>query len=860
MDRGPRQLAEYTRKRDFRKTPEPNAAPARRNPESIFVVQKHDATRLHYDLRLEIDGVLVSWAVPKGPSLDPSDKRLAVHVEDHPLDYASFEGVIPKGQYGGGPVIVWDRGEWTPDDGADPLQAITKGKLSFTLRGEKLRGGWTLTRMRRSKDDRDNWLLIKRDDEFATEGDSIVETKPASVLSGRTIGEVAAVNGATRVRPALDQSREVDASGLEGARTVARMPEYTPQLCTLAERAPGGDEWLHEIKLDGYRLLARKSRRGVRLLTRSGKDWTHRFPPIVDAIEAIPCETCVIDGEATIVDGAGRTSFQRLQNAIKARRFDDLAFFVFDLLYLDGHDLTRSPLSVRTRALRSLITDTSGTLRYSEHIAGNGPSVFRTACELGLEGIVSKRIEAPYVQSRSRDWLKIKCTRRQEFVIIGWSPPAGSRKHFGALLLGARDADGRLVYTGRVGTGFTSSTLKDLSQRMRPLARMSCPADTPPTREERKGAHWVAPSLVAEVEFTEWTDDRRLRHPVFRGLREDKPADEVRIERATQERGRIAPATPPRVGKGSSRMSSETATIAGVTLTNPDRVLYPHSGITKRDLAEYYESIAGEILPHLAGRPLSVVRCPQGRAKQCFFQKHIRDSFGDAVRPIKVRESDGLAEYISVDSVQGLISLVQFGVLEIHPWGATERDLDRPDVLTFDLDPGEGVSFDVVKAGARTIRDILKDKGLTSFLKTTGGKGLHVVVPIEPRVEWDLAKAFCASIAKNLSRDDPKRYIAKSSKAARRGKVFIDYLRNSRGATSIAPYSTRARPGAPVAAPLRWDELRRLEDPAKYTLHTMRRRLARLRDDPWSGDRGTRQSLVGLEARSHAQGVSRAIG
>jgi bifunctional non-homologous end joining protein LigD len=613
------------------------------------------------------------------------------------------------------------------------------------------------------------------------------------------------------------------------------MPDYRPELCTLAQRAPTGSGWLHEIKLDGYRILARKTAEGARLITRAGKDWTSKFPPLARAVEALPCDSCVLDGEATIVDRDGRTSFQRLQNAIKAKRFGDLAFFAFDLLYMDGHDLTGVGLSDRKRALRGLIASKPGMLRLSDHIEGDGPAVLRKACELGLEGIVSKRADAAYAQSRSRAWLKIKCTRRQEFVIIGWTKPGGSRKHFGALLLAAHDNDGRLVYTGRVGTGFTSASLKDLAGRMGPLARKTCPAGVPPTIEESKGAHWVTPSLVGEVEFTEWTDEGRLRHPSFQGLREDKPASEVRIERAGTARGQHSKPDTRTRGKESSGMTTKNAvTIAGVAVTHPDRVLYPDQGITKGDLAAYYESVADRILPFLKGRPLSTVRCPQGRAKECFFQKHIRDSFGEAVRPLKVQEKGGIAEYISVDSVEGLIVLVQFGVLEIHPWGSTEHALEKPDMLTFDLDPGEGAPFEAVKEAARAVR---------GFLKTSGGKGLHVVVPVAPEAEWDRAKGFCESIAKGLAHDEPKRYIAKSSKAARTGKVFIDYLRNSRGATSIAPYSTRARKGAPVAMPLRWEELGRLDSPAKYTVENAMRRLSRLKREPWAEMAQIKQSL-----------------
>lgn len=852
-------LAEYSRKRDFKKTPEPGPGKggARGKDGPIFVVQKHDASRLHYDFRLEVNGALASWAVPKGPSLDPDDKRLAVHVEDHPLDYAGFEGVIPHGEYGGGEVIVWDRGVWRSDED-DPAGAIRKGKLSFTLEGERLRGAWTLARMRgRGEDDNDNWLLIKHEDEFAERGGpSIVERLPESVATSRTVEGLAREHGTPHARrnmrrrskaapgkPAQPGGEAVDASGLEGATRGAKPPRVKPQLCTLVDEAPRGEGWVHEIKFDGYRLMAVKRGASVELITRAGHDWTAKFGPIRDAVTGLACEACVLDGEAVIVDEKGRTSFQDLQSAIKAQRFERLAFYVFDLLYLDGVDLRRASLLDRKGVLKRVVGAAGGgvVVRYSEHVRGAGPDTLRSACDLALEGVVSKRADAQYTPGRSKTWVKSKCSKRQEFVVVGWTAPGGSRKHFGSLLLGAHDANGRLVYTGRVGTGFDASTLRDLGGRLKALARKTCPADEPPTREEQRGARWVEPRIVVEVEFTEWTGDGRLRHPSFQGVREDKEANEVKVEREKPvERVEAATTTPPSRPAGrrtwGAGKKDDAVAVAGVALSNPDRVLYPEQGLTKRGLAEYYEAVAEWIMPHLVGRPISAVRCPQGRGAQCFFQKHVRESFGEAVRPIKVEESDEeIAEYIAVDSLPGVIELVQFGVLEMHPWGATERDLDKPDLLTFDLDPGEGVELDAIKDSARQLRGLFKDLGLESFVKASGGKGLHVVVPLTPDAAWDEAKAFCAAIAKGLAREQPDRYVAKSAKAARKGKIFIDYLRNSRGATSIAPYSTRARAGAPVAAPLRWEELGRLESPAQFTVETMPRRLSRLKSDPWEG-------------------------
>lgn len=838
--------SDYERKRDFSKTPEPRAAGAGPGGRT-YVVQKHDASRLHYDLRLQVGDALASWAVPKGPSRDPSHKRLAVHVEDHPVEYADFEGVIPQGQYGGGTVMLWDEGEWAPED-ADPARALERGRLSFTLNGKRLRGRWTLTRIRatRAGDSGDNWLLIKSRDDEARPGEPLPDDDNRSVRTGRTMAQIAAADESA---PARAPAEPLDPASVDGARRAPLPRAISPQLCTLADAAPEGDAWIHEIKFDGYRLLWRRNGERGSLLTRTGKDWTDRFAPLRDALLELPGRRTVIDGEAAILDEHGRTSFQRLQNAIRERSASSVVYFVFDLLHLDGYDLTRVPLLERKRLLRSLVPDApQGVVRYSDHVQGGGPSVRANACELALEGIISKRADARYAQSRSRTWLKVKCSRRQEFVVIGWSPPSGSRKHFGALLLGAYDADGRLAYTGRVGAGFNARSLRDIRARLDRIERRTTPADEPPTPGESRGVRWVTPELVAEVEFTEWTDDGRLRHPSFQGLREDKDAKRVRVERAAPideipeaERSngrRRSTMTPAR-----TKASRAHAEVLGVRLSNPDRVLYPDQGATKLDLARYYEAVAERMLPFIAARPVSTVRCPQGRAGQCFFQKHLRETFSDPVRAIRVKEEAGPADYIAIDSADGLVALVQFGVLEIHPWGSREGSLDAPDLLTFDLDPGEGAAFQLVRDGAQRIRRELESMNMAAFLKTTGGKGLHVVTPIEPDIEWEAARAFCADLARGLASEEPSRYVATVSKAKRRGRVFIDYLRNSRGATSIAPFSTRARPGAPVAMPLRWDELAALDQPDRYTIANALRRLGALRRDPWEAFDDSRASI-----------------
>jgi bifunctional non-homologous end joining protein LigD len=950
-------LQKYNAKRDFAKTPEPKGG--RRTAKSAtYIIQKHDATRLHYDLRLQVGDVLASWAIPKGPSLDTGDKRLAVHVEDHPLDYATFEGVIPQGQYGGGTVMLWDRGTWTPDE-PDPEKAIARGKLGFTLDGERLKGSWALVRMHGLKggDDndgeKDNWLLLKHDDAFASTSRDVTAEHTTSIDTGRTMDEIAAAEGTStptarrakavirRVESVIGDSDHANArrinrkparkaastraprkkratqndgvddppargasisvielGALPGAKNHAMPRELPPQLCTLTEHAPTGSDWLHEIKFDGYRLVAHKDAKGVRLMTRAGLDWTSRFAPIADAVASLDAKAAILDGEACVLDAHGHTDFQALQGAIKARRFVGLVYFAFDLLYLNGFDLRDAALIDRKNLLRTLVpSSTHGLLRHSDHVIGGGDAVRQNACELALEGIICKRINATYESGRSRSWVKVKCSRRQEFVVIGYSAPGGSRKHFGSLLLGAYTAPDRLTYMGRVGTGFTESSLRDLMTRLKKIERRECPADEPPTRQESRGVKWVDPELVAEVEFTQMTDDGRLRHPSFQGLREDKPANAVRLERPITSEDQTMP-TKPAAGRGkvtrksakanpakarptnakpakaaatsappaanqrtkattkgtptakTSKATTPEASVAGVRLTNPGRVLYPEQGITKLDIAGYYESVADRIMPFLLHRPLSTVRCPQGRSGQCFFQKHLRETFGPPVTSIRVHESDGPADYIAIDSLQGLIALVQFGVLEIHPWGSTDADLDRPDMLTFDLDPGDEVDLNAIKHGARAVRERLDSVGLVAFLKTSGGKGLHVVVPVEPDVEWDQAKEFCHQVALSLSAAEPTKYVANMSKAKRKGRIFVDYLRNGQGATSVAAYSTRARAGAPVSMPISWDELDTLAAFNQYNVSNARAYIDAQKRDPWASFDASRRSLRELAETS----------
>lgn len=765
-------LRRYRNKRDFRVTREPRGGRPRISARRLsFFVQRHAASHLHYDFRLELDGVLKSWAVPKGPSLDPRDRRLAVHVEDHPLEYGSFEGEIPPGQYGAGSVSVWDRGDWIPD--GDPRAGYARGRLKFRLEGKRLTGRWALVRMGGAAGaDGKNWLLIKEKD--------------------------------AAVRPPPRDLERVE-----------------PQLATLAAAVPAGRGWRHEVKFDGYRLLAHAADGKASLLSRRGLDWTRRFPGLEAALKGLAARSAVLDGEAVILDERGRSDFQLLQNALSKGRTEDAVYYAFDLLELDGRDLRGEPLSARKAVLKGLLDASARKaggkagrrVRYSEEVGTDGDKVFRAACRLGLEGVVSKRADSPYRSGRSTDWLKVKCLQQQELVIAGFTEPSGARGGLGALALAVRE-NGKLRYAGKVGTGFTAASLKELRARLEPLGRKTCPLAAPPSGPDARGVRWVEPVLVAQVAFTGWTRDGLLRHPSFKGLREDKAASDVVVE---------TPEAPPR-------------------LTHPERVLYPGTGVTKLELARYYMAAAERMLPLVAGRPLALVRCPGGVGKPCFYQKNAGDTF-----PTGVRAGEG---FVFVEDAVGLAALAQAGVLEIHPWGCRVGALDRPDVLVFDLDPPPGAPWRTVAAAARETRARLKRLGLEAFLKTTGGKGVHVVVPLAPGATWPEAKAFCKAFAELMAADFPDLYTMKLNKSARRGRLFVDYLRNERGATAVAAYSPRARPGAPVSAPLAWSELTPSMRSDRFDVRTV---LARLKRDPWKGFEAARRPLPRADEKgSHA--------
>jgi bifunctional non-homologous end joining protein LigD len=845
-------LEEYRRKRDFRKTPEPSGQLLSRKKAAAplaFVIQEHKARRLHFDFRLELDGVLKSWAVPKGPSLDPGEKRLAVEVEDHPIDYGGFEGVIPEGQYGGGTVLLWDRGTWIPAD-PDPATALIKGMLKFELRGEKLHGKWALVRMggKAARERRPNWLLVKERDDAAVphSGDAVVADNPLSVETGRSLDAIANDrdrvwhSGKGETTPALRPD------GIAGAHKGPMPADLKPQLATPAAAAPAGSDWLHEIKYDGYRLLARIDRGKVRLITRSGLDWTAKFPELERAFGRLPVDTALIDGELVHLASDGTTSFSGLQDAIANDKTGALNFFAFDLLYRDGWDLTGAPLEDRKAALGQIIPpQAEGMLRYSDHQVGQGPAVLRQASSLGVEGIVSKRRDAPYRSRRGAGWLKVKCRNREEIVVIGFTDPEGKREGFGALLAGYHDRSGTLRYAGRVGTGFTAARLADLRDRLDRLVVKEPPV-TLPKDAPRKGVHWVRPELVAEVEFAGWTADAILRHASFQGLREDKSPREVVYDTSN----------PPTAEHPTTHMrpdSSDPAVAArardgsmmfeGVRLTHPDRVLYPADNLTKLDLARYCRAVADWALPNLVHRPLTLVRCPGGQGKPCFYQKHLGKGAPDAIGHVDITEDGETVAYPVIEDLTGLIGLVQMNVIEIHPSGAGVDKLDTPDRITFDLDPDEGLGWPRVTEAAIEIRDALLAIGLQSFVKTTGGKGLHVVVPLLPKLGWDQAKAFTKWVADRFVAQFPEKFTANQAKRARRGRVYIDYLRNSRGATAIGAYSPRTRPGAPVSIPLFWEEVEKGVRPEGLTVITVPQRLAALEADPWAEIGTLRQSI-----------------
>ncbi len=880
-------LEVYRKKRNFKTTPEPAGRVRQARPrEPVFVIQKHAASHLHYDFRLELNGVLLSWAVPKGPSLDPHDKRLAMHVEDHPLEYGDFEGVIPPRQYGSGTVLLWDRGHWEPQGDAET--AYRQGKLKFQLHGEKLHGGWMLVRSHGGKYGGDkSWLLIKENDEYARSGADahIVETEPDSVSSGRGLEAIAAdpdrvwhsnksvaenvrTGRVRKKKPALSPGK------IEGARKAAQPASMDAELATLVDAAPSGADWMHEIKFDGYRMLSRVEDGKCRIVSRNGKDWTAAFEAIADAVARLPVESAWIDGEIVIMDARGRTSFQALQNVLSESASAKPVYCVFDLPYLNGYDLREATLGERKAQLRKIISE-GPLLRFSDHVEGNGAAFFAEACKLGLEGIVSKRAASTYQATRGRDWQKVKCGMRQEFVIGGYTDPQGSRAGFGALLLGVYDGTD-LHYCGKVGTGFDDAMLKTLSTALEKHATDKPPFVDPPTGAEGRRAHWVKPKLVGEISFTEWTRDGTLRHPSFQGLREDKrPRDVVREQpvhvspidapveapatkapikpRATTASGNAETEPPPKAARPRKAAARHVATraksdaadqVAGIAISNGAKLLYPEAAITKLDLARYYETVGDVLLPHLRDRPLTLVRCPNGWDKTCFYQKHAKESLSEHIERIDIRDSGGVQPYMMANSVNAIVALLQMGVLELHPWGSRAPKLGYPDRLVFDFDPDESLGWDKLVDAVTVLRKLLDTLELEAFLKTTGGKGLHVVIPLEPTRTWDDAKKFCKDVAELLVRTFPDRFTSKVTKARRVGRIFVDYLRNTEGATAVAPYSARAKARAPVAMPIDWAELASDVRFDHFNVQNVPGLLRKRKRDPWERLPHVRQKLT----------------
>jgi bifunctional non-homologous end joining protein LigD len=846
-------LRDYRRKRRFEATPEPGPAVGSSPRGDLYVIQKHAARQLHYDLRLELDGVLLSWAVPKGPSLDPAARHLAVRVEDHPIDYSDFEGTIPKGQYGGGTVMVWDRGRWAYAGDGDPAADVRAGHLKFRLEGAKLRGAWMLVRLKPRPDEpdrRENWLLFKERDDEARSGPAaeVTKLKPDSAKTGRSLQRIAADLDRVWSTAGEDRGEQPrDPAAVPGARRAPLPERCEPELATLVDEAPRGDDWLHEIKLDGYRVLCRLEGSVPRLLTRRGADWTSHVPTLVAPLGALPARAALLDGEVVYVGDDGRTSFLELASALQngTDRDGRIVYYVFDLLHLDGYDLTRASLRDRKRLLEGLLAGQAADarVRYVEHLEGRGEEFFRQTCAFDLEGAIAKRADSPYRPGRGRDWLKVKCLRRQELVIGGFTERAGTAGGVGALLLGFHEGPGEpLRYAGRVGTGWDDATMRELRARLDRLVCDGAPFAGAPRGGAARGVRWVAPELVAEIEYLSWDREGRLRHASFEGLRDDKPAAEVVVERAPPPDAAADPRHPPD-RRPASRGAGPVA-VGGVPISHPDRVVYPDVGLTKVEVARYYEDVAEWFLPHVVRRPLTVVRCPAGLAGQCFFQKHAADGFPESVIRVPMAADGGNGLFVAVDSLAGVLALVQAGALEFHVWGSRLATVERPDQMVFDLDPAEDLPFSRVNEAARILHDLLGGLGLASFVKTSGGKGLHVVVPLEPTRGWDDVRDFSRALSEAMVAADPAHFVATMSLTKRPGKTFIDYLRNGRGATFVAPYGTRRRPGAPVSAPVRWDELTSDLRGDRFTVATVRRRLASLRADPWQGYADVHQEIT----------------
>ncbi|CAG9213834.1 3'-phosphoesterase / DNA ligase D / DNA repair polymerase [Paraburkholderia sabiae] len=936
-------LETYQRKRRFNETPEPSGvagrakstkratsakAPARKTAkqhELSFVIQEHDARRLHYDFRLELDGTLKSWAVPKGPSLDPSVKRLAVHVEDHPIEYGSFEGDIPEGNYGAGSVIVWDRGTWEPVGGeAGGREAYQAGKLKFHLNGHKLHGGWTLVRSHmRGSGDKEQWLLIKeRDDEARSEADyDVLEARQGSVLSDApgARGGVNGANGANGARKAVagktkeeranasvkaskaassrkakgtpdDRPDIVATRNAQSLRELAEHPSIEgaveaklpaalkPQLATLVDSAPASDDWLYEIKFDGYRVLARidrTSKEPVKIFTRAGNDWSAKFSKQVTAIANVAVDSAWLDGEAVVLDSNGVPNFQALQNAFDANRPQDMTLYLFDLPYLNGYDLRGVPLEQRRAILRALLeTVGDDSLRFSSDFGFDADQLLKSACDMQLEGIIGKRRDSLYVSGRSPAWIKLKCRRRQEFVIGGYSEPAGSREAFGALLLGVYDTKGKLQYAGRVGTGFDATKLRSIKKALDARETATMPFASEPRERSRTPVHWVKPELVAECNFAEWTSDGVVRQASFVSLRSDKPAKQIvheapqkgdDVQHIMEESGagpakkrpasksktaevQAQPQDEPKATSKAKTSKAGTATVSGVRISHPDRVIDKSTGVSKLELAEYYASVASWMLPFLKDRPVALVRAPEDIGGELFFQKH-----SQKLAIPNITQHPGLdpdhPPLLTIESEAALVGAAQMGTIELHTWNAVAANIEKPDRMVFDLDPDPALGWKRMIEAAQLTRELLDELGLASFCKTSGGKGLHVVVPIAKQLGWDEVKAFSQAVAQHMATALPKHFAAKMGAQNRKGKIFVDYLRNGRGSSTVCAYSLRARPGLGVSVPLAWDEVPGTTAGDQWNIANVHERLDALKSDPWADYAKTKQRITAAMRR-----------
>ena len=823
MARVPLDIAVYNKKRDFTLTKEPKGKKGRAKGDS-FVVQKHDASRLHWDFRLEMDGVLKSWAVPKGPSLDPGTNRLAMRTEDHPLGYADFEGTIPQGEYGGGTVMLWDVGRWIPHPDKDPRKTIEEGHLHFTLEGERMKGEWVMFRLKGKPGDRSEaWMLKKVTDEFASEdaGDALVEQCVTSVTTDRSMAEIAA--GADMWKS--------NRGGQKGGRAkkkagVPPPPFQPPQLATLVDAVPNGPDWMFEYKYDGYRLLLATAGGAATAWTRNGNDWSDKFRSLVKAASALPAG-CLIDGEAVALGDNGKPDFGLLQSTLKGGDAD-LAFYAFDLIVDQGEDISGLPNIERKQRLAALLKTVPAPIIYGDHVIAKGEALFDAICKEGGEGIIAKKATAPYRGARAKAWLKVKCIQRQEFVIVGWQA-SDKRRGFRSLHLAVRE-DGKLTYAGKVGTGFNAAMIESMSETMEKLAIDKPALDVP--RTALRGSHWIEPKLVGEVAFTEFTSDGVLRHPSFIALREDKKASQVVRE------------VPEKLAQAQKKGDRATAASLGARITNPDRVIFPGDELTKLDLADYYAAVSPLLLATMRDRPMTLIRCPQGRAKHCFFQKHDTGSMGDAVKHVAVTENDGdVADYLYITDARGLLQCVQMGAIEFHGWGSRIKPLEKPDRLVFDLDPDVGLDFARVKEAAVRLRDLLADLGLVTFPLLSGGKGIHVVAPLDQTAAWPAVKSFAERFSRAIAEAEPELFTANIRKNQRKGRIFLDWLRNQRGATAVMPYSARAREGAPVSAPIAWDELDGLGKSAPYSIRDADLLLERAGSELLAGWGETKQKL-----------------